>query len=74
MESPGLSLAAQLALEGHLRQVDGCEDVEGLKGLCRGLLKAIAVQRCMTLGAMGLQPGQAGADLGIGDYGGDLPG
>ena len=66
MDSPTLSLAAQAALEGQLRQVEGCDDVAGLKGLCKALLEAIAVQRRMTLGAMGLEPGQAGADLGIG--------
>jgi hypothetical protein len=66
MDSPALSLAAQLALEAQLRQVEGCDDVVGLRGLCKCLLGAIAVQRGMTLGAMGLEPGQAGADLGMG--------
>jgi hypothetical protein len=66
MDSPTLSLAAQAALEGQLRQVEGCDDPGQLRGLCKGLLGAIAVQRRMTLGAMGLEPGQAGADLGMG--------
>ena len=66
MDSPALSLAAQLALEAQLRQVEVCDDVAGLKGLCKGLLGAIAAQRRMTLGAMGLEPDQAGADLGMG--------
>ena len=66
MDSPALSLAAQAALEGQLRQVEGRDDPGQLRGLCKGLLGAIAVQRRMTLGAMGLEPGQAGADLGMG--------
>lgn len=66
MEPMSLSLATQLALERQLREVEACEDVEGLRGLCKGLLRAIAVQRRMTLGAMGLEPGRAGADLGMG--------
>ena len=67
MDSPALSLAAQAALEGQLRLVEGCDDPGQLRGLCKALLRAIAVQRVMTAGAMGLD--SSGRPLG-GSYGG----